>query len=113
MANRALHPQSRQFIGCYLNQDRAIDAEERGDAVIPDSAILDAFKDYDAASLLAIKKDIDVLLGHRYSELKLTHVIQKEFHGSIRPSSQGFSMQEWLEHICHMIDDALKKSASN
>ena len=106
MDHGAAHPRVRQFIGCYLNQDWTIDAEERGDAVHPDSAILDAFKDYEPASLLAIKKEIKALLARNYNDEQLTNVIQKEFHGSVRPSARGSSMHEWLEHVCQMIDAA-------
>ena len=42
------------------------DAEERGDALHPDSAILAAFKDYDRATLFAIKKNFKAFLARNW-----------------------------------------------
>lgn len=100
-------PNLDQFIGCYFHQDWTIDAEERGDITHPDYAILHAFKDVNAAYLLAIKEDIDKLLARQYTEVKLLQIIEDEFCGNINPSLDGLTMQRWLEHVCQMINDAL------
>jgi len=113
MDHGAAYPDLDQFIGCYFHQDWPDDAEERGDVVHPDSAILHAFKDVNAAYLMAIKEDINGLLGRNYSEEELRRVIIKEFYGNINPSIRGSSMQEWLEHVRHMIDEALIRLGSS
>jgi len=107
MDHNAAYPELDQFIGGNFHQDWTVDAEERGDALHTDSVVLQVFAHVNAAYLMALKEDINGLLACNYNEEELRGVIHDEFDGNVEPSIEGSSMQEWLEHVRHMIDEAL------
>jgi len=113
MDHRAAYPELETFIEGEFNQDWTEDAKARGDVVHPDSVVLHVFKSVNAAYLMALKEDINSLLARNYNEQELQRVIQKDFNGNIDPSIRGSTMRNWLEHVRHMIDQALIRSGSS